>query len=314
MTGLLLLLAAGALLAISLVTLFTILRLRRPPRRTYASALHAGVPGDPSELDRPRPFSTTTFTPTAAPPPSNRHAFPLWDIQGDDPDGPVMLSTPGWGDSRLGVLPRLGALAPIASAILIWDPPGAGEAPAHSLLGTREHLILADLVQQLEREGRLGNGLILHGWSLGGGVAIALAAHLRDHPNLRAVIAEAPYRLAPTPARNVMRLAGFPHRINTPLAFLYLGARLAVGPKWKGFDRAHHAAQIPCPLLVIHGDADEICPIEDGRAIADAAPHGRLVSIEGAAHNDVWAEPRFAQAATEAIHDFVRRSALARQG
>ncbi len=314
MSGLLLLLAAGALVAIALLTLATILRLRRPPRRTYASALRTGAPGDPSELSHPRPFRSTTWTPSSAPPPSNRHAFPLWDIQGDDPAGPLILSTPGWGDSRIGILPRLDALAPLASALLVWDPPAAGEAPALSLLGTREHLILADLIHQLERDDRLAGGLILHGWSLGAGVAIAAAAHLHERPDLRAVIAEAPYRLPQTPARNVMRHAGFPHRINTPLAFLTLGLRLGVGPGWTGFDRAQLAARVPCPLLVVHGENDQVSPIEDGRAIADAAPAGRLVAIPAAGHNDVWAEPELIRAITEAIHDFVRTNAPAPQG
>lgn len=38
------------------------------------------------------------------------------------------------------------------------------------------------------------------------------------------------------------------------------------------------------PVLVIHGTSDPISPVEHGKALADAAPHGRLVTIEGGGH------------------------------
>ena len=42
------------------------------------------------------------------------------------------------------------------------------------------------------------------------------------------------------------------------------------------------------PVLVFHGKADQIIPYEHGQALADAAPHGQLVTLQ-CGHNDcVW--------------------------
>jgi len=102
------------------------------------------------------------------------------------------------------------------------------------------------------------------------------------------IIAEAPYRLPKTPASRVMRQAGLPWAGVGPIAYLLLGLRTGAGALWRGFDRAEHAARLRSPLLVIHGDADAICPLEDGRAIAAAAPGGQLLIVEGGRHNDLW--------------------------
>ena len=51
------------------------------------------------------------------------------------------------------------------------------------------------------------------------------------------------------------------------------------GADWKG--RLH---EIKAPLLVIHGTADPIFPVEHGAALAEAVPGGLLVRIEGGGH------------------------------
>jgi len=44
------------------------------------------------------------------------------------------------------------------------------------------------------------------------------------------------------------------------------------------------------PLLVIHGERDEIVPAAHGRALYDAAPEPkRLLVLPGAGHNDILA-------------------------
>ncbi|KQU92545.1 acetyltransferase [Mesorhizobium sp. Root102] len=60
------------------------------------------------------------------------------------------------------------------------------------------------------------------------------------------------------------------------------------GDAWKG--RLHEMA---APLLVIHGTADPIFPIEHGEAQAEAATGARIVRIEGGGHElhpDDWTE------------------------
>ena len=62
-----------------------------------------------------------------------------------------------------------------------------------------------------------------------------------------------------------------------------------------------------CPLLVIHGDADELCPFEDGRAICDAAGDSKMAVIDGAGHNNLWTDEAMAAGCERAMVGFVGR-------
>ena len=122
-----------------------------------------------------------------------------------------------------------------------------------------------------------------------------------------AIIAEAPYRHAPTPARNVLRIRGLPYRWNIAPAFALLGLRFGVGARWSGFDRALHAAGLACPLVVIHGELDEVCPMNDGREIA-AAGRGVLVAVPDAGHHGLWTHPESAAVCVGAVREFLNQT------
>lgn len=310
--SLVLFLAGGLVLAWVILVVRTARIIGGPRRRTYASAVSRGLPGDPGELPRPWRFTAWTY--------SNGAEIPwttaVWTVEGKDPSGPVVIFSHGWGESKQAVLSRLGVLGPRCSRIVAWDLPGHGESSrGRSPLGTGEWQTLSDLVEvaqgeslaerraageklDAEREDeadwnehfdtapeRGAPGVVLHGFSLGGGVSLETAQWLKRR--VAGVIAEAPYRLPWTPAGRVMRARGFPTRGVLMPAMRLLGLSRG-GPGWRGFDRAEVARDVKCPLLVVHGSLDSICPIEDGRAIAAAAKRGRLESIEGANHNDLW--------------------------
>lgn len=57
------------------------------------------------------------------------------------------------------------------------------------------------------------------------------------------------------------------------------------------FDSLSVAAQVQCPVLVVHGSDDRIVPLAHGRELAAAFPRGRLVVAEGRGHNDVQLQP-----------------------
>lgn len=294
--GLLSLLLAGLITLIVWATMWTMWRLRTPPRRTYAWAVAKGRPGDPGELAEPRAFDRWTIDAADA-------TIEVWDVAGDAPDGPAVILTPGWGDSRIGGLARLPAIARSASRVLLWDPPGLGDTPGRWPMGTREHEIVHALAGRIAPDAV--RGVVLMGWSAGAGTSIVAAAQSHTLP-IVGVIAEAPYRLPWTPARRVLRQIGAPWAVNGPLAFAMLGLRLGVGARWAGFDRAEHASRLRCPLLVLHGSADAVCPVEAGRAIAAAAQDGALRIVDGAGHNDLWTDTDFAAQSAKAVGDFLR--------
>ena len=307
LTGLALLLLAGLGVALAAAVGHTLHTLRHPPRRAYAWALARGAPSDPSEVRAPEipgglPFESWPLRSRGA-------DLPVWDVHGLRPDGPVIIFTHGWGESRTVALARLPHLAPLASRIILWDLPGHGDAGGVSTLGARE---ADDLLALIDRLGQ-SPPIVLYGDSLGAGISIAAAAAGRG--DIAAVVAEAPYRVPIVPARNVLRAAALPWRIPLPIAMAILGLRLGHGLSWASerygtpFDRARLAANVGVPLLVLHGENDAVSPIADGRAIAAAAPRGAIAEIPGAGHLDIWTTPESAALARAALAGFIDRVA-----
>lgn len=266
-------------------------RLTRPPRRTYAWALARSRPGEPGELPVPRSFHEWRFS-------TRGLSLPVWEIPGDRADGPTIVLTHGWGDSRVTMLRRADALARRAARVVTWDMTGHGEAPGACALGLREAEDLGRLIAELRRHEDLK--VVLYGFSLGAGVSIAAAASAGPEA-VRAVIAEAPYRLAETPARAVLSAAGLPWRWNLPAALWWVGLR---NGGWQGFDRAKLAESLRVPLLVIHGDRDAVCPHEDGRAIAEAAD-GRFELVPEGSHLGLWEDGASSAAVESAVGKFL---------
>lgn len=278
----------GLLSAIVAVTAWTLHRLLHPPRRTYATALAQGRPGQPDQLQvavgTPRKFESWTFS-------WRGMDLPVWDILGDAPAGPVIVMTHGWGDSRIGALARAEALLPEASRVIAWDMPGHGDAPGSCLLGVHEHEALRTLVDRVA-----GNGtpVVLLGWSLGAGVSLAAMSGWEggSSERVRCVICEAPYRLPQTPACNMMRAFGLPAAINLPIAMAIARLRIGAPPFWQQqcgtFDRMSLAASVRVPLLIIHGEDDAIAPVQDAREVAAAAPHAELLILPEVGHYSLW--------------------------
>lgn len=293
--GLLGLLAAGLLMSLGIMVAWTATVLARPPRRTYASSLAKGLPGDPGELrERPRPFDSWTLErPTAT--------LHVWDIAGDDPQGPAIVLTHGWGSSRIGALTRLGPLLSRSSMVLAWDMRGHGESGGSCTHGVHEVDDLLALIDRIDRQ----RPVVLMGWSLGAGVSIAAASR---SSRVKGVIAECPYRLVRTPARNMMIAMGMPWRLNLGPALRLLAVlqRCPGLGRGKGpFDRAADAARVTCPLLVLHGTDDPISPPADGRAVASAAPRGRFVAIADGGHSGMWVDAPTASGCETAVAAFL---------
>jgi fermentation-respiration switch protein FrsA (DUF1100 family) len=90
-----------------------------------------------------------------------------------------------------------------------------------------------------------------------------------------------------------------------PVARLWLRSTIPGSKGFRDFDRVGWASRLQSPLLVFHGSADDICPIDDGRAIAAAAPRALFVAIESAGHNDLWLTEPFRTQCERAVADFL---------
>ena len=130
--------------------------------------------------------------------------------------------------------------------------------------------------------------LILFGRSLGAAIATEMATRFVS----QALILESPFVSIAEMARTILPF--FP-------IGPFLQTQYNVGERIK---------KIRGPLLVLHGDRDEIVPIEQGKKVFDAAPEPKtFLPIAGAAHNDTYivgGKNYFRQ-----LKDFIDQTALA---
>ncbi|MFQ5457234.1 MAG: alpha/beta hydrolase, partial [Myxococcota bacterium] len=119
----------------------------------------------------------------------------------------------------------------------------------------------------VERDGIDAGRIIYAGHSLGAGVATELA--LRRPP--AALILESPFVSVAEMAKSV-------------IPFLPLGMLLSTR-----YETLEKIPKITCPLLVLHGEHDEIIPFEQGLRIYEAAPEPKtFFRIKDAGHNDTY--------------------------
>lgn len=136
----------------------------------------------------------------------------------------------------------------------------------------------ADAVRVYDRvRAQAGSVPFVYGLSLGTAVAVHVAA---SRP-VRALVLQAP------PASADAELRWMRDRLPWPLHRLHplpsRSVRIAL-------DEAREIAAVHAPLLVLHGDADTLVPIEQGRAVERAAGSRdkRFVTIRGAEHDQVF--------------------------
>jgi uncharacterized protein len=106
--------------------------------------------------------------------------------------------------------------------------------------------------------------VVVHGKSLGGGVAAALAAEVRP----RALVLESTFTSVADVARRTLPLHPVRLLLRHP------------------FDTASRAAALGPGVLVLHGDADDVIPVSHGRRLAALIPGARYVEVPGMGHQE----------------------------
>lgn len=122
--------------------------------------------------------------------------------------------------------------------------------------------------------------LVLWGESLGGGIAVALAAYHR----VGAIVLEAPFTSAADIAFS---------------AYPFIPVRLLMKDQFRSDERI---GKIAAPLLVLHGQRDRVVPFAYGRRLFELAPEPkRLVAFAHGEHENLDAH-----GAQAAVQDFLR--------
>lgn len=119
-------------------------------------------------------------------------------------------------------------------------------------------------IAYLKSQGLSADQLVYFGESLGSGVAVQLAVEAPP----AAVILDAPFTSAAEVGAGV---------------YWWVPVRTLLKDK---FDSVSRIPRLKSSLLVIHGTADNVVPIELGRALFRAAPEPkRMIEVEGGAHS-----------------------------
>jgi fermentation-respiration switch protein FrsA (DUF1100 family) len=183
----------------------------------------------------------------------------------------TLLLSHGNAEDLGSVLPMLPGLANLGFNVFAYDYRGYGLSE-----GTpSERHVYADIdgaYDYLTEKLRVAPArVVAYGRSLGAGASVDLAAR---RP-LGGLILESPFLTA---FRVMTRVPIFP---------------------FDKFRNVNKIGRAPCPLLIMHGEADEIVPFWHGRRLFETAPGPKtFVAIPGAHHNDLmWvAGARYGQA------------------
>lgn len=244
------LLAAIALLGTAAVPLLVLTQQRKilyPLRRAPdASALLRAVEGEQVWLERGGVRSEAWFLPARG------------ESRGP---APLLIFTHGNGEliddwAREFDTPRGWGVA-----VLLVEYPGygrSGGAPSETSIA---NAIVAAYDWASARRDVDPRRIVAYGRSLGGGAACALARERE----VAALVLESAFT-------SVRALA----------ARLYVPGFLILDP----FENLSCVASFPRPVLLIHGEQDEIVPVGESRALHAAAPRSELVVFRDCGHND----------------------------
>ena len=204
----------------------------------------------------------------------------------------------GHGGNRHTTLAYASFLFPRYS-VLLPDLRGHGESDGDlTSVGYHERLDLIGAARFLRDLGYGPVGVL--GISMGAATAILAAA---DSPDISAVVADSSFACLRYAVREGARRRGYPRPITGSLAYLScLTAALRLGHPLRAADPIQAVSAIaPRPLLLIHGQSDDLILVEDAQALYAAAREPK----------ELWVLPNVAHArALEAAPDDYRDRVL----
>ncbi len=220
------------------------------------------------------PGDRTYFVSAGNPVPQDQRVQ-IWWMPARIPRAPTLLYLHGTFRNLYHNYPKMLAIREAGFAVLGVEYRGWGES---SPLVPSEESIYADAEsgwRELMRRQPDPGLRVIYGHSLGGAVAVDLAAKKADGPGYGGLIVESTFTSAPDLAAATSIFAA---------PFAWLGG-------W-GFDSLAKIGSVRAPILVLHGTADDTVPFALGRRLFDAAPRPKtFAEFDGGSHSQLHAEP-----------------------
>jgi pimeloyl-ACP methyl ester carboxylesterase len=242
----------------------------------------------------------------------------------DEGPGPVVVLLHGFPLSRAMWVDQLAGIGS-TYRVIAPDLRGHGDSPVPEGVYTMD--AMADDVVELLETLEIGGPVVVGGLSMGGYVALSLAARYptrvralmlmdtkaaADTPEAAATreataqaVIEADSAAAVVDAMilrlfSKMTLEQRPERVEPLRDVMRRTAPRGIAGALRGMaarpDRRDVLPKLVFPTLVIVGDQDVITPVADARSMADALPNARLEVIAGAGHMAPYENPADANA------------------
>jgi pimeloyl-ACP methyl ester carboxylesterase len=207
-------------------------------------------------------------------------------------DGPVVYLVHGWGSRGARLSAFVPALLAAGYQVVTHDAPGHGASDGRMSSMPQFARTLMAVVDTVGP----AVGMITHSM---GGSATTLAMHWGLHVPRVAFIAPA----ADPPAWVGQFALAMGLREDT-VARMKARSERRLGLSWESLHVPTMAREMEVPLLIVHDRDDDVVPVADGEAIAQAWPGARLVRTEGLGHKLIVRTPAVV---SEAV-DFVARA------
>lgn len=219
----------------------------------------------------------------------------LWWMPQASGPGPSLLYLHGTFRNLYRNRPKIDALREAGFTVLAVDYRGWG---ASTPLSPSEASILQDAQlawAEFARRVPDPRQRVIYGHSMGGGVAVALAASLRHPQDYAALVLESTFTSLP----DVAASAGLLGRVGAVLTTEHMDSLQRIGA-------------VQAPLLMLHGTADATVPFALGQRLFEAArmPEKTWVPIEGGAHSTLQSDaPALYQQTLRGLADRLRSPA-----
>lgn len=249
-------------------------------------------------------------------------------MDGQDPEGPVVLLAHGWGATGATVLPLAALAAPVASSVVTYDVRGHGRSDRWPRVTIRQFRDDAARALEAVAERTHGCPVVMVGHSMGGAGAILAAERLlggggqgspgeaapgdkgderssRPFPLAGLVLVAAPFDVYDAIARYLDQ-RHLPGDLLVPVLKPFW--KLRVGePPWRLHPGRALERMAPLPVLVIQPEEDTRVVPSQGRALARASGT-EMVMIPGRGHRDILDDDGMG----EILRDFVAAAGTGR--